>query len=135
MFDFSVKKEFVVHQHFAEKAGVHFDLRITARKEGQIVLISWASRKLDLADKKKVLLFRTEDHAYRWLNFSGEIPTGEYGAGKVKIWDRGTFTVITNTDKGMVLNFKGNKLKGRYAFYHMKNDQWLFFKVDEDKEK
>ena len=50
--------------------------------------------------------------------FEGEIPKGNYGAGKVKIWDKGTFEIIENHEKKVVVNIQGARLKGKYCLIH-----------------
>ena len=77
---------FVVQQHAATR--LHWDLRL----EHDGVLASWAVPNgipPDPADNR--LAVRTEDHPLEYLEFHGEIPKGQYGAGTMKIWDTGTF--------------------------------------------
>ena len=77
---------FVVQEHHATR--LHWDLRL----EHDGVLASWASPERDPADPaENRLAVRTEDHPLEYLEFHGEIPKGEYGAGTMTIWDRGTF--------------------------------------------
>ena len=127
--DHKVNNKFIIHQHLAKKAGLHYDIRLG--HDG--VLKSWVSRKLpDLINNKskKIIAFETPDHDSSWFDFQGEITDG-YGAGKVEIWDKGTFKLITWNEKQITVIFDGNKLKGNYTFILYKKDkekQWLFFK-------
>jgi DNA ligase D-like protein (predicted 3'-phosphoesterase) len=70
-----------------------------------------------------------DDHALSYANFKGTIPEGQYGAGKVEIWDKGTYDLLEQEKNKLVVKFKGKRLKGDYVlllFRPPKN--WLFFK-------
>lgn len=118
-------KIFVVHEHWASTH--HFDLRLEINK----VLKSWAiPKKPPLKKGIKRLAIQVEDHALSYADFEGIIPEGFYGAGKVKIWDKGSYELIEKTDKKIVFMLKGKKLKGKYCLIKFKNKKWLFFKVE-----
>ncbi len=115
---------FVVHEHQAKRAGLHYDLRL----EMGGVLKDWAFRKqppTELGVKRFGV--QQPDHDLSWLDFEGEIKEG-YGAGVMRIWDRGEYEVLKADENRMVLRFHGSKLKGRYVLMKFKNG-WLFFKV------
>ena len=118
---------FVVHEHKADKVGLHYDLRL----EHNGVLKSWATRKLpDLVSDQtqKISLFEQPDHQMDWLNFSGEIQDG-YGKGTVKIWDSGTYILHTWSPR-INGSFRGSKLNGLYTILPLEQN-WLMFKKKE----
>lgn len=120
---------FVVHEHHARH--LHYDLRL----EMDGVLKSWAVPKgpsMNPADKRLAVM--VDDHSLEYASFEGIIPEGQYGAGRVIIWDRGEFTLIKGSLKEGSLEFElsGNKLKGRFALIKMKKGNgknWLLIKV------
>jgi len=118
---------FVVHEHHARK--LHWDLRL----EMKGVLKSWAVPKQPPKTKGiKRLAIQVEDHPLEYSKFSGKIPSG-YGAGEVKIWDKGKYELIDKKSDKIVFNLKGKKLKGKYVLlktnYGGKKKSWLFFKL------
>jgi bifunctional non-homologous end joining protein LigD len=123
---------FVVHRHDAR--ALHYDLRL----EMDGVLKSWAvPRGFSYDPTEKRLAVRTEDHPIEYEHFDGVIPEGQYGAGTMTIWDRGTFEVLKEPwpaalQRGeLKLRMFGRKLRGEW---HMvltkdgKGKQWLLFK-------
>lgn len=122
-----IKNKFIVQEHKADKAGLHYDLRI----ENNCILKSWATRKLPQlisGELKRIALFQTPDHDPTWFNFSGEIESG-YGKGTVSIWDTGAIKIIKWTDDKIMINFKGSKLSGNYVILFYKDNQWLMIKT------
>ncbi|MEZ0346369.1 MAG: DNA polymerase ligase N-terminal domain-containing protein [Infirmifilum sp.] len=118
------KGRFVVHEHDARRAGLHYDLRI----EMDGVLKDWAFRKAPpLEPGVKRYGLQQEDHDLSWLGFEGEIKEG-YGAGTMKIWDKGEYELLESDDDKLVLRFHGEKLRGRYILLRFK-EGWLFFKA------
>jgi len=112
------QRRFVIQEHNAYRAGLHYDLRIEARYNKECILESWAVRnlpKLISGESNKVLMIQQPDHDLSWLKFEGNIPKGEYGGGSVKIYDRGTYKVINESKSSLVIEFNGKKLKGRFA--------------------
>jgi len=106
---------FVIQDHKAKKAGRHWDFRI----EEDGVLKSFVIKKRKLPKgKEKILCVPTENHPVQYWSFSGKIPEG-YGAGTVKIYDRGTVDKIEGSIKSGKLVFKlnGKKEKGTYKLY------------------
>ncbi len=115
---------FVVQEHHARH--LHYDFRL--EKEG--VLKSWAVPK-GVPEKKAVkrLAIQVEDHEVDYIDFEGKIPEGQYGAGTVRIWDKGVYELLSENPKRIIVALKGKKLKGRYALVHLKEDQWLLTKL------
>jgi len=118
---------FVVHEHWASHH--HFDLRI----EQDGVLKSWAIPKnIEEANERRILAVQVEDHPYDYKDFHGTIPEGQYGAGKVEIWDKGTVEIIERKQNSYHVRVHGNKLKGEYILVKFKPPKnWLFFKKRE----
>ena len=115
---------YVVQEHWATKH--HFDLRLQAVVDGKKVLLSWAVPK-GISDELKVkrLAIRTPNHQMSWAKFKGEIPEGEYGAGKVDIWDKGVYIPITITKVRLDIEIHGKKIKGVYRLSKMDESKWI----------
>jgi len=120
---------FVIHKHFARN--LHFDLRL----EMGGVLKSWAVPKEPPTIKGiKRLAIQVEDHPLNYADFEGEIPKGNYGAGKVEIWDAGTYELDDLKRDKIEFELHGKKLKGKYVlvktkYGKQKEKSWLFFKT------
>jgi len=126
----SMKNCYLVHEHSSRR--LHWDLRL--EKDG--LLKSWAVPKEPPAvEGVKRLAVRVEDHPLGYGTFEGEIPAGNYGAGTVKIWDRGKYEPVELKDDKWVFILEGERLKGRYCLIRLKprpgenGENWLFFKV------
>jgi bifunctional non-homologous end joining protein LigD len=132
--DHHVGGSFVVQRHSATR--LHYDFRL----EVDGVLKSWAVPKgPPLADGEKRLAIQVEDHPLEYGKFEGVIPKGNYGAGDVRIWDRGTFsTEGTQSASAQIANgeikfsLDGARLKGRFVLVKMRNsrrqNEWLFIR-------
>jgi bifunctional non-homologous end joining protein LigD len=128
---------FVVQKHRASH--LHYDLRLAM--DG--VLKSWAVPKgPSLRPGDKRLAIRVEDHPYEYRNFEGSIPGGEYGAGDVIVWDRGTYSIVDGDGNESALNglrkgalslvLHGRKLKGGFTLVRLKQPrQWLLIKKND----
>jgi DNA ligase D-like protein (predicted 3'-phosphoesterase) len=115
---------FVVHEHKAKRAGLHYDLRL----EVNGVLKSWAIRKsIPLESGVKRLAIEQENHELEYAEFEGIIEEG-YGAGEVKIWDKGKYEPIEIKENRYVVIFNGKRIKGRYVLIKTSRG-WLLFKT------
>jgi len=116
---------FVVHEHHARS--LHWDLRL--ERDG--VLVSWAIPKGIPPDPKtNHLAVHVEDHPIEYIDFKGEIPEGNYGAGEVKIWDQGTYDVLKWRDKEVMVVFHGERLQGKYVLFPTKGKNWMIHRMD-----
>ncbi len=129
---------FVVQKHWASR--LHYDFRL----ELDGTMKSWAVPKgpsFDPNDKRMAV--HVEDHPISYNSFEGEIPAGQYGAGKVIIWDRGTWVPLEDPHKGyrsgkLKFELRGHKLKGHWALVRMrtreeeKQEAWLLIKEKDD---
>jgi len=117
---------FVVQKHQATH--LHYDFRL----EMDNVLKSWAvPKEPPVQPGIRRLAVQVEDHELSYIDFEGTIPQGEYGAGIVEIWDKGTCTFLSRTDKIIEFALQGSRLKGNYALVNFKENNWLLIKKKE----
>jgi DNA ligase D-like protein (predicted 3'-phosphoesterase) len=115
---------FVVHRHDASR--LHWDLRL--EREG--VLKSWAvPKEPPIAPGVKRLAVEVEDHDLDHIDFEGEIPEGEYGAGTVEIWDDGMYDLLSEHGRRLKLALRGRRLRGEYVLVPLEGKNWLFFRT------
>ena len=129
---------FVVQKHWASR--LHYDFRL----ELDGTMKSWAVPKgpsFDSNDKRMAV--HVEDHPISYNRFEGQIPPGQYGAGKVIIWDKGIWIPLDDPKKGyregkLKFELRGHKLKGHWALVRMKNkdekkqEPWLLIKEKDE---
>ncbi len=136
------KPIFVVQKHKA--SSLHYDFRI----EIDGVLKSWAVPKgPSMKPSVKRLAIPTEDHPMEYADFEGTIPEGEYGAGVVQLWDRGSYDnikekdgdevpVTESYDNGQVeVDLEGEKLMGGFALIRTgggSDERWLLIKMRDE---
>jgi bifunctional non-homologous end joining protein LigD len=104
---------FVVQEHHARS--LHWDLRL--ERDG--VLASWAVPK-----------GIPPDHPLEYLEFHGEIPAGQYGAGTMRIWDSGTYETHKWRDKEVMVTFHGERVRGRYVLFRTDEKNWMIHRMD-----
>jgi bifunctional non-homologous end joining protein LigD len=115
---------FVIQRHDATR--LHYDLRL----ERNGVLVSWAVPKgLPFEKSEKHLAVHVEDHPMEYGSFEGSIPDGHYGAGEVRIWDRGTYEPLEWTDKKVSFRLHGERHRGEYHLIKTArgDKDWLVF--------
>ncbi len=115
---------YVVQKHHATH--LHYDLRF----EMDGTLKSWAvPKEPPTTSGIKRLAVQVEDHPLEYASFEGSIPEGEYGAGKVEIWDKGAYALVDRKEDKLIVEINGRKLVGTYVLVRMKGGKnWLFFK-------
>lgn len=133
----SPESRFVVQKHWATRLHYDFRLEITGR------LVSWAIPKGPSKDPEvKRLAVRVDDHPLEYLLFEGTLPEGEYGAGKVIVWDFGPYEVVSpaGPNAAVALNdgsipflLFGTKLRGRWSIFRTRipargRENWLLQK-------
>lgn len=120
------KRRFVVQEHHARN--LHYDFRI----EMGGVLRSWAVPKgPPLEPGIRRLAVRVDDHPVGYVDFEGVIPGGQYGAGQVAIWDRGTYALKYDGKDKIEIIMRGEKMRGQYTLVQTHNNpkNWLLMKL------
>jgi bifunctional non-homologous end joining protein LigD len=124
------RPRFVVQRHAARR--LHYDFRL----ERNGALASWAVPKgVPLRAGERHLAVHVEDHPLDYADFEGTIPAGEYGAGTVEIWDRGTYEVLEEkSNGGLTVRLRGERLDGVWTLVPARLDgdpkNWLLLRKD-----
>lgn len=118
---------YVVHEHRAKRAGLHYDLRFESSRLTKSIESYSSRHPLPRVAGIKRMLIKQPNHDKRWLSFEGEIESG-YGAGTLKIWDKGTIQEISSSRNSRILKFNGNRLSGEYVLVKLDSNRYLFFK-------
>lgn len=115
---------YIIQKHDASH--LHYDLRL----EMDGVLKSWAIPKEPPTQSGlKRLAVQVEDHPLGYANFEGTIPEGEYGAGTVEIWDKGTYKLVDRKEDKLIVEIDGKRLTGSYVLVRLRDKKnWLIFK-------
>jgi len=130
-------RSFVIQKHWA--SSLHYDFRL----ELDGVLVSWAVPKGPSLDPKvKRMAIHVEDHPVSYASFEGKIPAGQYGAGEVIVWDRGTWEPVGDARDGLnngklAFRLHGDKLAGLWELIRTakpgdKQEHWLLFKKSDE---
>jgi bifunctional non-homologous end joining protein LigD len=122
-------RRFVIQEHSASR--LHWDLRL--ERDG--ALASWAIPKgLPETPKDNRFAAATEDHPLEYLDFEGEIPKGQYGAGTMSIWDRGTYDCLKWEPRKIEVALHGERLDARYALFPIDEQDppkdWMIHRMD-----
>jgi len=124
------RPRFVVQRHAARR--LHYDFRL--ERDG--ALASWAVPKgIPLRRGERHLAVHVEDHPLEYADFEGTIPAGEYGAGTVEIWDRGSYELLEEKrDGGLTVQLHGERLAGVWTLVPAGLDgdprNWLLLRKD-----
>ncbi len=113
-------QRFVIQEHHPRS--LHWDLRL--ERDG--VLVSWAIPKgLPESPEENRLAVHTEDHPLEYATFEGDIPQGEYGGGRMTIWDRGDYEVEKWSDREVKFVLHGSKASGSFVLFQTKDRNWM----------
>jgi len=116
---------FVVQEHHA--TSLHWDFRL--ERDG--VLVSWAVPKGIPPDpKRNHLAVHVEDHPLSYIDFGGEIPEGNYGAGTVSVWDQGSYEEIKWSEREVMVVLHGMRVEGRYVLFQTGGKNWMIHRMD-----
>ena len=114
-----------MQEHHAR--ALHWDFRL--ERDG--VLVSWALPKGVPPDPGvNHLAVPTEDHPLSYIDFEGEIPQGNYGAGEVHLWDRGTYDTIKWSEREVMVTLHGERVHGRHVLFRTGDRQWMIHRMD-----
>ena len=146
--------EFVIHEHKATR--LHWDLRLEVPstpddfenmdvesykrlgvdvKPRDTVMMSFAIPKATFPQKGvRLLAVETEPHPVEYNSFEGKIPEGMYGAGDVKIWDKGKVRWIEVSPHKLVFELEGRRIRGKFALLKFRGEEkkWLWLRVGRD---
>jgi bifunctional non-homologous end joining protein LigD len=121
---------FVVQEHSARR--LHWDLRL----EHGGAAVSWAiPNGIPDDPRENRRAVHVEDHPLEYMEFEGEIPPGEYGAGEVRIWDQGAYECHKWEEGKVVVSFAGERVHGKYALFRVGDGRdWMIHRMDPPRE-
>lgn len=125
---------FVIQQHHA--TSLHYDFRLEVAGTFRSSAVP-TGPSMDPRDKR--LAMAVDDHALSWGGFEGAIPKGQYGAGPVIVWDRGTYENLREEPMEEALaaghasfRLEGEKLRGGWSLRRIEGRGWLLVKRRDD---
>src|SRR3984893_19423325 len=123
--DRRAKPVFVIQEHHAR--ALHWDFRL----EHDGVLVSWALPKGVPEDPvTNHLAVHTEDHPLEYGSFEGDIPKGEYGGGRVSLWDHGDYDLEKGSQAEVKVVLHGSRAQGRYVLFATGGKNWMIHRMD-----
>lgn len=126
-----IKVRFVIHEHEADKAGLHYDFRFE-KPENKNKLYSFALKFINFESGEKELMIDGGEHDHSWLDVEKkEIEEGEYGAGTITKIDGGVLDVDSDYEKGKKYSFEANSkyLKGSFTIFRISDSKvWQIYK-------
>ena len=128
--------KYALFEHKAKKAGLHYDLRIEIPDSKNWASFAFRKDPSIIKQGEKFSCVRTHDHSEKEAMFTGIIDDGEYGAGVLKLIEKGECEVITFKPTRLAVDFQGKKLKGIHHFINVtvfgykrgKEKMFTFFK-------
>jgi bifunctional non-homologous end joining protein LigD len=123
---------FTIQEHSARRW--HLDLRL--ERDGVLVSFALPNGLPDDPDENRKAV-HTEDHPAEYLEFEGVIPEGQYGAGEMRVWDRGTYRCHSWQPQKIVVDLEGARVRGQFALFHVGPDEkdWLIHRMDRPQER
>lgn len=133
-------EQFIIHQHDAKQAGLHFDLRISIPNRDLLASFALPKMRIPQSPGDKVLAVRTNDHGRYWINVDKmDIPDGEYGAGKITTFDKGRIEIEGWSKDHITFQIRSSvkdSFNGRYALIkfkggktHDRDNLWVLVKT------
>jgi bifunctional non-homologous end joining protein LigD len=120
---------YVIQEHHATR--LHWDLRL--ERDGALVSFA-VPNGLPEEPKDNRLAVHTEDHPLEYLDFEGDIPKGSYGAGTMRVWDRGTYEELKWEPRKIEVALHGERVEGRYALFPIDKGEdpknWMIHRMD-----
>src|SRR5919199_2119001 len=123
------RRRFVIQEHHPPR--LHWDLRL--ERDGALVSFA-VPNGLPEGPKDNRLAVHTEDHPLEYLEFEGDIPKGSYGAGTMRVWDRGTYDELKWEPRKIEVALRGERVQGRYALFPLDRGEdpkdWMIHRMD-----
>jgi len=115
------KVRFVIHDHKADRAGYHQDMRFEDPNKSNHWHSFAVPKGVPLIPGKKVLAIKTHIHTKEQALFKGDIPAGEYGSGNLELFDQGIAQLNKFTSAHIIIVMQGQKVNGLYHLISLGN--------------